>query len=793
MKVLNRLNEEMISYNSLLESENKTFKFYGSLLKKYDDLRQENNFIDFSSIQVEAYKLLNHNKDILSDLQNKIKFMMIDEYQDTNHIQEALTFLIGDKSKNICVVGDDDQAIYRFRGATVRNILEFPHHFVNCKKIELVNNYRSNSDIVNFYNSWMQTTEGREFNFDWGQYRYQKKIIPVKNDTTIEKSVIQVETKEADYINKKVLRFINELKESKSITDLNQIAFLFRSVKNDNVKELAVFLEKNGVPVYSPRSNMFFERKEIKSLIGLIILMFPTYFNSMDTLSNGIKNPLLNYYKSCYFEAKEILSQNTELYQWMLFRMKDHVDENIKSLDYGFASLTYQLLQFEPFLTYMGLDLKTGLNDTRTVRNISKFINLLVKFEALNNISVLTRPNIDKFCKRLFNTYIRFLYDGGINEYEDNNEYAPSGCVSFLTVHQSKGLEFPVVIVGSQSGTPRKQYNENIEEIISQFSGKGTFENLEDIKMFDFWRLYYVAFSRAQSLLVLLCDSSKQNEPSKYFEWLYENIPHDVDYSKFKFEKIKNAVLKNSYSFTSDINVYLTCPTQYKFFKEIGFEPVRLGSTLFGTVVHETIEDIHKAVLRNEIEKVTDENIQKWLDINYKTASKAQNSYLAQHILEAAFDQVKNYVDRASKNWQAIANTEMPITLSEDKFIITGKVDLVTNEKGEYQILDFKTEKKPDVNRDIDKVNRVKRQLEIYAYLIEKRYGIKIKGMKVYYTGEKNGVPTISFRKDEKHIKETINTFKDVVDKIERKEFNSKCSDLSVCKNCDLRHFCKRG
>ena len=180
-------------------------------------------------------------------------------------------------------------------------------------------------------------------------------------------------------------------------------------------------------------------------------------------------------------------------------------------------------------------------------------INLLVKFEALNNISVLTRPNIDKFCKRLFNTYIRFLYDGGINEYEDDNEYAPSGCVSFLTIHQSKGLEFPVVIVGSQSGTPRKQYNENIEEIISQFSGKRTFENLEDIKMFDFWRLYYVAFSRAQSLLALLCDSSKQNEPSKYFEWLYENIPHDVDYSKFKFEKIKNSVLKNSYSFTSDI------------------------------------------------------------------------------------------------------------------------------------------------------------------------------------------------------------------------------------------------
>lgn len=793
MKIINRLNEEMISYYDLLKRENKIFNFYGNLLKKYDDLRQKNNFIDFSSIQVEAYKFLNNNKDILSRLQDKIKYIMIDEYQDTNHIQEALTFLIGDKNKNICVVGDDDQAIYRFRGATVRNILEFPRHFENCKKIELVSNYRSNSDIVNFYNRWMETTEGRDFKFDWGQYRYYKKIVPVKKDNTTEKSVIQVETREADYINKKALMFINELKKSKSITDLNQIAFLFRSVKNDNVKALADFLEKSGVPVYSPRSNIFFERKEIKSLIGLIILMFPNYYKSMSTLSNDTKNPMFNYYKSCVFEAKEIASQNTELFQWMRFRIRDHIDGNIKSLDYGFASLTYQLLQFEPFFSNMGLDLNTGLNDTRVVRNISKFINLLVKFEAINNISVLTMANIDKLCNRLFNTYIRFLYDGGINEYEDDNEYAPSGCVSFLTIHQSKGLEFPVVVVGSQNGTPRKQYDENVEEIISQFSGKGIFENLEDIKMFDFWRLYYVAFSRAQSLLALLCDSSKQNEPSKYFEWFYENIPHGVDYSKFKFEKVKNSVLKNSYSFTSDINVYLTCPTQYKFFKEIGFEPVKMGSTLFGTVVHETIEDIHKAILRNEVDQVTDDNIKKWIDVNYKTASNAQNSYLAQHILESAFEQVKNYVAGASKNWPAIANAEMPITLSENKFIITGKVDLITNEKGEYQILDFKTEKKPDVNRDTEKVTRVRRQLEIYAYLIEKKYGIKIKGMKVYYTGEKNGVPTITFRKNEKHINETINTFKDVVNKIEKKDFKGKCSDLSICKNCDLRHFCKRG
>ena len=794
MKLLNRLTEELIDYNDLLNSGKSNLIFYGNVMRKYEELRNEGNFVDFSSLQVEAYKLLKENKQLFDAIQDKVKYLMIDEYQDTNHIQEKLTMLLGQKHSNICVVGDDDQAIYRFRGATVRNILEFPKSFENCKKVELTYNYRSNSDIVNFYNKWMDTTEGREFKFDWGKYRYGKTIIPYKKNTTSETSVMRIETKEDGYINQKTLDFIRELLRSGSISNLNQIAFLFRSVKNEHVKELADYLDKNGIPVYSPRSNMFFERNETKGLIGILILMFPKYLtNDMQTLRGGFKNPMSDYYKDCLETAKEIMEGNPDLFTWVRFRIGDHVNPNLKSLDYGFAALTYQLFQFEPFLSEMNIDLKTGANDTRTIRNIGKFINLLTKFEGLNNLSVLTKANMDQMCYRLFNVFIRFLYDGGISEYEDDSEYAPSGCVSFMTIHQSKGMEFPVVIVGSQSSTPKKQYDEEIEAVVEDFSGRGMFEELEDIKYFDFWRLFYVAFSRAQSLLVTLADASKANEPSKYFEWYYDELPFEVDYSKFKFESIKSGNLKNSYSFTSDINVYMICPTQYKYFKELGFDPVRVSYTLFGTIVHETIEDVHKAVLKGNVSEVTDENIAKWLYINYKTASKAHNSFLAKHILDAALVQVKNYVEKASENWKSISNAEMPITLAEDKFIITGKVDLVTNEKGEYQILDFKTEKKPDVNKETDKIERVRRQLEVYAYLFEKRYGIKIKGMKAYYTGETDGMPTISFTRDERHIKNTISTFTEVVDKIERKDFSSRCCDMNICKNCDLRHYCKKG
>ena len=96
------------------------------------------------------------------------------------------------------------------------------------------------------------------------------------------------------------------------------------------------------------------------------------------------------------------------------------------------------------------------------------------------------------------------------------------------------------------------------------------------------------------------------------------------------------------------------------------------------------------------------------------------------------------------------------------------------------------------INKEIEKVERVRRQLEVYAYLIEQRYGIKVSGMKVYYTSEQNGNPYLSFKKDDKHIKETIKTFDKIVNEIEKKNFKGQCNDLNMCKNCDLRFFCKR-
>ena len=128
-ELANTLSEELVNIKAMLEDNETEIRVLAEIVKEYQNLLAEENLIDFVKIQTECYYLLVNNPNILLGLQNKIQYLMIDEYQDTNYIQEQIVFMIGKKHGNICVVGDDDQGLYRFRGATIRNILEFPHKF----------------------------------------------------------------------------------------------------------------------------------------------------------------------------------------------------------------------------------------------------------------------------------------------------------------------------------------------------------------------------------------------------------------------------------------------------------------------------------------------------------------------------------------------------------------------------------------------------------------------------------------------------------------------------------------
>ena len=797
----NAVSEELVTAEDLKKDPDPAVQVLAKAYELYQALLSDENAMDFSSIQVIAYNLLKENEAVRQKVQEQLRYVMIDEYQDTNYVQEQLIFIIAEKHRNLCVVGDDDQGLYRFRGATIRNILEFPSKWEGCAQYSLVENYRSEKDIVKFYNEWMQDTE--EGGFEWKNFRYSKTIIPSKpHQVEGIPTVIKVSGQRAQQNwGDRIIDFIGKLKISGTITDYNQVAFLFRSVKNPRVKALADYLEQHGVPIYSPRSAMFFEREEIRLLIGTLLVVFPDYLQSLQTDKYAPREMVRFYTEQCLTAFTEYIKAHPDapLMKWCAQKGMRHSDPNA-SFDYAFTGLVYEILQFEPFLTIMQSDI-SGVVDSRAIRNVAAFTKLTTRYEFLHKINVFTAKGLEIDVTQFFNRYLRFLYEGGIGEYEDDSEYAPSGCVSFMTIHQSKGMEFPVVVVGSLYASPQNNFKEVIQELEENVYARRPFEPYAFIKFYDFWRLYYTAFSRAQSLLVLTADETgKQkgrSEPSKYFRKYYDALPNywnpDIDYGKIKCEPVKDVNIKQSYSFTSHIAVYENCSLQYKFFKDLGFIPVREGATMFGSLVHATIEDIHKAAMRGEAESITKDNVGAWFTENYETISKREHAYLSANVQAAALRQVLRYVDRQGGHWERIKDAEVEVSHVEPDYILSGKIDLIEGENGTLDIVDFKAEKKPDMERDKVQIQRYKRQLQIYAYIIEQKTGKPVDRLRLYYTGDDtDGVPEIVFKNEPAKVQETIDEFTQVVHKIQCRDYITRSTSQTLCNNCDLRHFCKK-
>ena len=797
---VNLVSEEVLDVEQLMESEHENVRGLAKCYKLYASILEEENALDFSTIQLLTFKLLSEHPEVLEKIQDQLKYFMVDEYQDTNTIQERILLLLSSRNNNLCVVGDDDQGLYRFRGATIRNILEFDKNYPEgeCKVFYLQTNYRSHPDIIKFYNRWMKD---QNWTFDGKTFRFDKEIVPRDEAFPRVPSVLRLSAEDdAELYHAEVLRFIQYLDKEHIISDYNQIAFLYRSVKSEKAKALANYLEEHGVRVFSPRSDMFFEREEIKLILGCLVTIFPQVEELFDEKTT-IYDLCMHWGESFICRLQENPKENKDLIRWVLAMQQKHAPLK-QSTNYGLTSLVYQMFQFPLFAQNLQVEMDANKTDLRAAYNIGLLTNLVSKFEYLNSVTIFTPKNIDSVLKNFFNYYLRFLVQGGISEFEEFDETLPSGCVSFMTIHQSKGLEFPVTIVGSMNAVPRKDYSDLDEFLQQEYYHKPVFEPLEQTKYFDFARLFYTAFSRAQNLLLLTgCEvSSGRKVPSAYFEEYWKGLPQwsdsRVDLHQVKLAEVKSVSVKHEYAFTSHILLYENCPRQYKFYKELQFVEERKGSTLGGSLLHETIEDIHKAVLRGEENTLTDENIEAWFNTNYQLLVKQLHSYVADAQRKAILRQVLNYRNQNADQWSRIKEAEVDVSLVKEDYILKGKIDLVEGEDGTVELVDFKSGEKPDVNttdpykRRI--LNQYRRQLEIYAYLIEQRYGLKVSAMHLYYPKEENGNPRISYRYNRGNVENTIEAFEEVVEKIEKKDFSMENHQRNEkhCSDCDLRFYC---
>lgn len=672
MAFFNRLSEECLEpANIIADGQDPVFAKLVAMYSAYrESLRsQETALTDFALLQQRALALLSASPAASSCF----KHVIIDEYQDTNHVQEQIIFGLASGEGNLCVVGDDDQALYRFRGSTVENFVEFPARAgrllgIAPQVIPLDTNYRSREPIVTFCGQFLDRCDWRKAPPLVGAYRVTDKHL---NAHRQEAGVAVVSTTPADpeTVAAEIAELVVRLLATGKVLDPNQVAFLYPSLKSPHVTKMKTALEARGLRVYAPRAQTFLECPEATAMLGLFTKVFgrpasgdfggrdyKQYYLWLDRAESeaGVlmsADPALQRFvrdrKGEVARAVsdyELLAKLATRQNWSLeapYRpgtMKrvlaltpglseaarktlirpafdrlvasreqegrpfplDYVLKRATSIDWSLLDLFYRLLGFGYFITMFEAAERQLDPDEGPVCNLgllSQYISRFMDQRAPIITGALLRE--EGFQRLLFGSYLYALYRRGESEYEDSEDPFPKGRIPFLTIHQSKGLEFPVVVLGNL----RKDNHgpQAIEKLVRPLlPQERSGEPLDRLATFDIMRMYYVALSRAENLLILAHYTGRgQRTNDEFKQQIQAGCPRlaSLDLASVPTAEAKQDKSPRSYSYTGDFLAYRRCPRQYLIFRRFDFAPSRSQTMLFGSLVHRTLDDLHQHLI----------------------------------------------------------------------------------------------------------------------------------------------------------------------------------------------------
>ena len=774
-----KITEELVEIDQLAGSADPFLRSIAGAYRAYESALYQNNRVDFAHLQRIAYDLL-ADRTICVDLTKDIRYVLVDEYQDTNTVQEQLLLKLTEHSGNLCVVGDEDQSLYRFRGATVRNILEFPTRFSRCPVIKLTLNYRSHRDIVERYDRWMAS-------IDWSNpngtaFRYDKTIQPAPGGVHPEyPAVMSIWGRDHRDEAQRFADLAAFLKKEGVVEDYSQIALLLHSVRENHSRSYLSALEARGIPAFCPRARAYFDNPEIGLILACFALIFGWHGDGGRGQLAGAAADLARYVDRNLVElAAKFAPPHPLAHQ--LRRWVDEIAalESGQSLDLRPADYFYRILAIDPFPGF-------PKNENRA-RNLAIFSQLLNTFQNYYHYNIVTFGNREYLRFHLFNSFFRLLYDGGINEYEDPDRPFPKGHVQVMTIHQAKGLEFPVVVVGSLS--KQLSTSKRIDRDLSPFYRRPIFEPENRITLFDRMRLHYVAFSRPQRLLVL----TAHEPPKDHFASIWQGLPQ-WPYVETKLLAAQRFVLrermpvKKCYSFTGDLKIYETCPRQYQFFREYDFTPSRSAVIFFGLLVHQTIEDIHRTAMDGQLENLDQPQIRFFFERNFRFLCLSDVRPIGDAAKEGAFTQVMNYFRQNQAEMRRVIQTEVDVSLEKDGYILVGKVDLLMGKDNKLELLDFKTSER---STDPTLLSTYEDQLCTYAHVLERRHGKHPERLLLYWTAEPDksaALMEIPYRPDK--VEAAGRRFDQVVSHIQARDFTvNRTPESKVCKECDLKALC---
>ena len=470
LNIISKEKDRMVSADDLMEraedSSDMRLVPIAKAYKKYQTKLKENNAVDFDDIILLTVKLLQENDDIRTYYQRKFRYVLVDEYQDTNHLQYLLTSLLAGGHENICVVGDDDQSIYRFRGATIENILDFEKQYKGARTIRLEQNYRSTQSILNAANAVIVNNRGRKGKRLWTANGVGQPV------TVYEASD---ERAEAEYVASQII------KQSKG-KGFKDYAILYRTNAQSNALEYA--LKRSGIPYRVIGGTRFFDRAEIKDMLAYLCVIN----NRADDLrlNRIINNPPRGLGAKSLETAQRLAdAEGKPLYEVVADARSYAPLEKIAPKLNAFSTMIEDLdqmladgMSLDNF--YEELMIRSGYVDMLQKKdceeNKTRLENVKeLKSSILSYIENAETPTLAGFLEEIA------LYTD-IEEYNDGDDAAV-----MMTMHSSKGLEFPhVFLVGFEDG------------LFPGMKAIGDMEEMEEER-----RLCYVAITRAKQTLTI--------------------------------------------------------------------------------------------------------------------------------------------------------------------------------------------------------------------------------------------------------------------------------------------------
>ncbi|HQQ96766.1 MAG TPA: ATP-dependent DNA helicase [Cyclobacteriaceae bacterium] len=748
---------------------------------KYERTLMDNGYLDFSMIMTKAREHLLEKGEFYKRVTKNIKYLTVDEYQDINPIQEDIIKIIFEAGANICVVGDDDQNIYHWRGSNISYILNFAKSYGASKKVKtatLIENFRSSRGIVDVA---------------------QKAIL--KNKVRLDKEMISQNNQEYERDNILFNDFLTEEQENlhiaKTIRNLRGKAFIDK--KGDDARgldysdfcillrkwskaeKIIEIFDREGIPYITGGVNKLFETKEVKASLAIFEFLNGDV-NKKELLKLWLDvSP--NIAKSKIESAIEKLKEK----------------QPIKDETYYFEFILQKI--FWEFLDDAEIREETFSNAIEKhentfgeikLYNLGKFSQVINDFETIN----FKTGNTPYY---LF-TFLNFIRHAAIDYYPEgwiNSTYKTPNAVQIITIHQAKGLEFPVVFIPGMNRNyfPAKKMggvsewkflDENIIEGADRYRGND--ENNEGER-----RLFYVAITRSKKYLFISRAPHHSNrlyqKPSDFLDEINES--KYIISAKNETYKSLNSLDPTPKDSTNNIELsfsilkdFFQCSYRFELNSIYGFAPPLSPFMGFGQTIHNSLAEIHKRSYDgNDIEETDTEEIVKRHENLPYAPPKAKGD-----MEKSIRNLVSNYIKDNKKEFKNIEFVEKDIQLNlEDGIFVSGKIDLIkkTAFEGnlETTIIEFKSKLQSQENEI------TKDQLYLYGLGHKELTGTKADFINIYVLDPRDGSKGFYEKLEDEHLVLIQDKIKEVVNKIRRKDFK-RITTWDICKNCDQRLLC---